>query len=440
MSDLIARTALSRMNQKPVMVSENQAGDMASNMVKLASVESADVDQSIELEEQVYSQVCTAYGFDNRDRTKPFIYQDGVAIIPVHGTLINRFGGTYGFVTGYNYIQRMRALAEIDDDVDLIVYDHHSGGGEVTGAFETAKGIYEGRGKKPSMAVVDSASYSASYMQAVAADKIIVTPTGGVGSVGVWTMHVDMSKMLDDWGLNITLVHSGDHKVDGHPFAPLPDDVKADMQKRVDKTRSNFVDLVAEYRGLSVETVRNTEARCYDAETALEMGLIDGIATPLEAIQEFFNISDNGATKMSKETGKADDQVVQDSADAKGGETPVDQEAVKKEGASAERQRIAAIMQCDAAESRPKLASHLALSTSMSVDDAKGILAAAPAETGGDKEGSNAEDNHFEDAMNRTGNPDVGADISNGQEMSEQDKNVNSLMSSYTAATGETLN
>lgn len=437
MSDLVARTALERMHHQPVMVSDNQAMTLASNMAKMAQIQTSE--QAAEQEDKVISHVCAAYGFGNRDAGKPFIFQNGVAVIPVHGTLINRFGGSWGFVTGYNYINRMRNLAEADDDVELIVYDHHSGGGEVGGAFETAAGIFGGRGKKPTMAVVDHGSYSAAYMQAVAADKIYVTPTGGVGSVGVYSMHVDMSEMLKNWGLNITLVHSGDHKVDGNPFSALSDEVKADIQARVDKTRTNFVNLVAEYRGLEPEAVRKTEGRCYDADTALDMGLIDGIATPAEAIQSFFNPSDddNGATEMTQESAKTTTGAAAGADNAEQNQTNAD--ALRNEGASAERTRIAGIQNCEEAKGREALATHLALNTSMSVEDAKGILAATPAAKA-PSESENAETNHLESAMKRSGGgADVGADVTGDDQQDDKNASANSLLSDYAMATGKEL-
>lgn len=72
----------------------------------------------------------------------------------------------------------------------------------------------------------------------------------------------------------------------------------------------------------------------------------------------------------------------------------------------AKTERRAAITGCDEAKKRQKLAAHLADNTSMSADEAKAMLAVAAEETP-EKKGSGS---NFHNAMNNTGNPNVGAD------------------------------
>ena len=227
-----------------------------------------------------------------------------------------------------------------------IVYDVNSGGGEAAGCFELADESFALRGTKPTISVVDSACYSAAYALASTSDQVVVTPTGGAGSVGVYTMHVDMSKMLEDWGLNITLIHAGEHKVDGHPYAELPEDVRADMQKSVDATYNKFVESVARNRNLSVEAVKDTQARCYSADDALALGLIDSVASPIEAIRAFLG----GHSEASND------------------ETTGDSLMELNEAKQAERQRVGAIIGHPNAKGREAMATHLALNTEMSVE------------------------------------------------------------------------
>lgn len=397
MSKTLAMQVLSRLNCKPTLV-DGHFNTMQTDLKVLASHDEKTGEQA---HQNVMESLCQAYGFSSRGEGKPFLFSGGVAVIPVHGSLINRFGSSWGDVTGYNYIRRMTKLAMEDADVQLVVFDHNSGGGEVSGAFETAKMIYDYRGTKPTMAVVDAGSYSASYMQAVAADKIYVTPTGGVGSVGVWTMHVNMSKLLSDWGIEVTLISSGEHKVDGHPFAALPDSVRADIQASVDKTRGKFVSLVAEYRGLDEKVIFETEGRTYDADAALELGLIDGIATPIEAIQTFFN---NGADDMSQAQASTTDT-------AQGATATVDTNKQVADGQLAERARIKAITTSAEAVGREGMANHLAYETNMSADDAVALMAKAPVTSAGSAAAS-SNASPFAQAMAGTQNPGVTADAS----------------------------
>mgnify|MGYP000211262669 CR=1 FL=1 len=53
-------------------------------------------------------------------------------------------------------------------------------------------------------------------------------------------------------GVDITLIYSGAHKVDGNQFEALPAEVRQDMQQRIDAARRMFAEKVAMYTGLSV--------------------------------------------------------------------------------------------------------------------------------------------------------------------------------------------
>lgn len=412
MSVTVSQQALLRMNHAAVMVAVNKS----SLQMDLQTLHAETPESGERKRAEVMESLCAAYGFDSKAQNKPFAFQDGVAIIPIHGSLINRFGQCYGYVTGYNFIRRQRDAAMADPDVTAIVYDVNSGGGEAAGCFELADESFALRGTKPTISVVDSACYSAAYALASTSDQVVVTPTGGAGSVGVYTMHVDMSKMLEDWGLNITLIHAGEHKVDGHPYAELPEDVRADMQKSVDATYNKFVESVARNRNLSVEAVKDTQARCYSADGALALGLIDSVASPIEAIRAFLG----GPSEASND------------------ETTGDSLMELNEAKQAERQRVGAIIGHPNAKGREAMANHLALNTDMSVDDAAALLAVAPVAhvevVEKTEEAAKPKNEKFVEAMNQDDHPNVGPD---GKPLESAEKTqANELMEAFTAATG----
>jgi signal peptide peptidase SppA len=412
MSVTVSQQAMLRMNHAAVMVAVNKT----SLQMDLQTLHAETPESGERKRAEVMESLCAAYGFDSKTQNKPFAFQDGVAIIPIHGSLINRFGQCYGYVTGYNFIRRQRDAAMADPDVTAIIYDVNSGGGEAAGCFELADESFALRGTKPTISVVDSACYSAAYALASTSDQVVVTPTGGAGSVGVYTMHVDMSKMLENWGLDITLIHAGEHKVDGHPYAELPEDVRADMQKSVDATYNKFVESVARNRNLSVEAVKDTQARCYSADDALALGLIDSVASPLEAIRAFLG----GPSEASND------------------ETTGDSLMELNEAKQAERQRVGAIIGHPNAKGREAMANHLALNTEMSVDDAAALLAVAPvaqvAEPEKKDEAAKPKNEKFVEAMNQDDHPNVGPD---GKPLESAEKTqANELMEAFTAATG----
>lgn len=403
MSDQAARAALERMNMREVAIAPHYTG-LPADLRQMAATEAEDGQQAFLARR---GDLCAAYGFSSTEQRKPFAFAEGFAIIPVSGSLINRFGQSYGYVTGYNFIRSQLNLALADDDVKAIIFDLNSYGGEAAGCFELSDDIFAARGKKPLLGVVDSNCYSACYAIGSALDKLVVTPSGGVGSIGVVAMHVDMSKMLEAWGYNVTFIYSGEHKVDGNPFEALPAEVKADIQAGVDKSREAFCALVARNRGLDVKVIRDTEARTYRADAALALGLIDAIASPSAAVQAFFSELSSGSNfQLTKEDSMSTEDQKPDLAAT---------EKAAADARTAERARVSGIMSCDEAKGRGALANHLALNTDLSVDAAKGILAAAPVEAAAPAPAAPAAAaNPFKEAMDADKHPKVGSDSAAG--------------------------
>jgi ClpP class serine protease len=428
MSDYAAREALLRMNGREVAMNPLYTGLLGD--LKSMSLISAKDGHEMFLARR--GEICAALGFEGGVQSKPFAFAEGLAIIPVTGSLINRFNGSYGYVTGYNFIRTQTMAALADPDVRGIVYDVNTYGGEAAGCFECADFLYQSRAVKPSMAIVDSNAYSAGEALSSAAGKVFVTPSGGVGSIGVVAMHVNMEKALADWGYEVTFIYSGKHKVDGNPYQALPDAVKKDWQAGIDASRQRFATLVDRNRNLKEGTAFATEAQTYRAEDAMTFGLIDAIAAPQEAVSAFLrelsgskSQSSRKGTSMSKEdTGPAND-TAQAAAEAR----------------KAERTRIAGITGSEEAKGREVLANHLAMNTEMSVDEAKAILAAAPkAEQKAEQasEPPKAAANPFKTAMDNGHHPKVGAD-SVADDTSGGGENLSlsqQILRDYTLATG----
>ena len=413
MSDTAARAAMERMNLREVAVAPVYS-TLASDLQQMAATDPEQAQQKFM--EQRRTELCEAYGFHSAKQEKPFAFANGVAIIPFSGSLINRFGQSYGWITGYNFISRQLALAMGDDDVKLIVGDFNTYGGEAAGCFERSDEIFALRGKKPMIAVVDSNCYSAGYALASAFDKVYCTPTGGVGSIGVVAMHVNMGKMLDKWGIEVTFIHFGAHKVDGNPYESLSPAVKKNIQTGLDKSGKAFVNLVARNRNIAAEKVEATQAVCYRADEALSLGLIDAIATPSQALQVYFDEL-SGSIQPSETEDEMSDNAenkpgATDQANAAAAQSAAVQTATA-EARTAERARVSSIMSCEEAKGRTALANHIAMNTDMTLDAAKAMLsasAAAPAEA------PKAAADPFKAAMDGGNHPHVGADAPAGGE------------------------
>lgn len=354
---------------------------------------------------------------DWRSRYRPYVVKDGVLQIPAKGVLLHNFGYAFGsYATGYDYIWRAFERGCRDFKAGVIkgiALVEDSPGGMVAGCFDTVDKMDAAKrdAKVPVRAFAHESAYSAAYAIACAADHIAVSRTGGVGSIGVVTMHVDMSEALKQRGLKITFIHAGKHKVDGNPAEPLADDVKARIQARIDELYQVFVSAVARGRGMEEQAVRDTEAATFTATQAVSNGLADSIGSLDDALSAFAgsldDLSDNnGDEAMAGEANtSAVDQAAHEAAVAAAkqegaGDTAAAVAAAKK----AERERVSAITGSDEAEGRESLANHIAMNTEMSVDDAKAMLAAAPkAEQQAGQSGID-----FEQAMDRSGNPNAG--------------------------------
>ena len=214
----------------------------------------------------------------------PFGYRidNGSAIIPVMGTLVSRgaFAGTMWGVTSYEGLRSEIRRAAADNRVTKIVLAVDSPGGMVSGIETVAEEINAAKKSKPVAAHIEGMAASAAYWIASQADQIVMTPLSEVGSIGVVSMHTDVSGALAGMGVKMTTIFSGAHKVDGNPYEPLPDSVRADMQADVDRLRVEFARAVATGRpGLATNGALATEARMYSSEDAIRLGLADSIGS-----------------------------------------------------------------------------------------------------------------------------------------------------------------
>lgn len=224
---------------------------------------------------------------------RPCQVVQGVAIIPVQGTLVNRLGclQPYSGMTGYDGIRHNLMAALTDPGVKAVAFDIDSPGGEVSGCFDLADTIFAARGIKPMWAMLNDAAYSAAYAIASACDRVLVPRTGGTGSVGVICMHVDMSKALGKAGVNVTLIQYGARKADGSDLAPLSNPALKRFQADVNRMGDIFVATVARNRRLEAADVRATEAATYLGMNSLGPGFADAIMAPDEAFRELLKFA-----------------------------------------------------------------------------------------------------------------------------------------------------
>jgi len=232
-------------------------------------------------------------------------YGDDIDVIEITGSLINRAASGYSGMTNYRSLQRSIRQSLEDTNIGGIIFDFQTSGGMVVQCQRTYNLISEAATIKPVISYVDAHAYSAGYYLACAAGRVILGDANcSVGSVGVIAMHLDRSKQLEKEGLAYTVIKAGARKDDYSSLKPLGDQVLKDLQESVDKTRLIFATDVANARGLSVDAVMETEAGCFDGQTAIDVGFADEIASFEDTVgimREMMSSKNNYYYNMSAE-------------------------------------------------------------------------------------------------------------------------------------------
>lgn len=219
---------------------------------------------------------------DAPDQPKPSQRDDGaIAVIPIFGVITHRAnsfdalsGGTSTELLG-KYVRK----AVADDRVKSILLDISSPGGEVSGVPELAAEIAAAAKVKTVVASSNALAASAAYWLGSQASEFVVTPSGSVGSVGVYMLTEDLSAYLEKEGIKINAISAGVNKLEGAPWEPLSEETRAFLQGQVDSVYAEFVRAVASGRGVTIATVQETfgQGRVFDAKQALKLGMVDAI-------------------------------------------------------------------------------------------------------------------------------------------------------------------
>jgi len=375
----------------------------------------------------------------------PYSIYGDIGVIEVGGSLASGSIPYWYFMADVAYEGIIATIDELkaNPQIQTIVIAWNSPGGTVTGCAETAAAIRERAANIEIISFCRMAD-SAAYWLASATDKIYLDPTGEVGSIGVIMTHIDMSKMLEEWGIKATHIISGSHKADGSPYQELSESAQTRLQAEVDLLRGLFAEHVSLNRGLSLDEVLATEALTYIGQQAVaikladDTGFLSDVIAQLSGSTETIQTSTK-ETRMARKTPAAktakgkkpakqatQEEQVANPEDVEN-ETPDDEgteegaeseeendgeeetEGAEKTGSEvstdarkAERERINAIVSCEEAKGKTSLANHFALETDMSVEAAKKALqAAAPEKVSG---------NALATAMGKVGNPSIGTD------------------------------
>lgn len=274
-----------RVLNTPLMITAGKA-----EMIMAALAERLGVTRLARADGSVIEMAAPDLGGTGADDRIFDISPDGVAIIPIRGTLVQRNGlHPYSGMTGYDGI-RAKFLAALDDPmVEAIVMDIDSPGGEVAGVFDLADMIFRARAARPVWAILNENACSAAYLLAAAAETVTVPRTGVAGSIGVIAVCYDFSRALDAGGITVNIIQHGKRKADGNQFQAMPKEARERFQADIDTLGALFETTVARYRGIPAADVRDMEAMTFLGAAAVEQGLVDSVAAPDEAFDALVN-------------------------------------------------------------------------------------------------------------------------------------------------------
>jgi signal peptide peptidase SppA len=231
-------------------------------------------------------------------RTNTFAQAGPIAIVPIHGTLTKTQEAMDpdSGMTGYNRIEQK--IADAFDawqrkEIKACWLDVDSGGGEVGGMLSLANFISscsQRAGGMPIWAYLGDYGYSAAYCLASAADRVITSPTGGAGSVGVIALHADYSKAYAKEGITVTVLRSGKDKARANEHEPLEDRARDHLLEQMDEIRDLFAASVALFRGIDKNRVLETEGLDYMGRHARAIGFVDDVMWEQQAFASLLQL------------------------------------------------------------------------------------------------------------------------------------------------------
>lgn len=252
---------------------------------------------------------------DTKRRNAPSI-AERTAMIPVSGSL--SYEKTWlGAMCGMTSYQQL--VEDVEEMLDLgaktIVLDVDSGGGEAYGCFETAMSIKKRVADAGAKLItyVDGMAASAAYALASVADEVIINPMAEAGSIGVLIRLIDSSEAMKKAGYKQIYITSAKSKVPFDADGGFKKEFLEDLQSRVDKLHTQFLDHVSMNRNISTESINNMQAKVFDAEKALQLGLVDKIMSHEDFFEYLADLEEKSSpmiTNIFKPKAKASTEAI----------------------------------------------------------------------------------------------------------------------------------
>jgi len=208
-----------------------------------------------------------------------------IAIIYAEGEII--YGSNEpGIISEKKYISMLTKIRN-DKNIKAVVLRVNSPGGN---AF-TSDVIWRELEKikeagKPLIASFGDYAASGGYYIAAGADRIVAQPNTLTGSIGVYMMFPNATKLLNEKiGVNFDTIKTHEFATGFSPTNNLSEKEKALLQESTYEIYDLFIDRVSKGRKLSVDSTKViAQGRVWTGKRAIEIGLVDELGGLDEAI------------------------------------------------------------------------------------------------------------------------------------------------------------
>jgi len=200
-----------------------------------------------------------------------------IVVIPLSGTITTGDSSLFSSSTiTPGLVREYLTKAEKDPAVTAIVFRIESPGGEIEPCQEILLEIERVKETMPIVVSMGGTAASGGYYISTQADKIVALPTTQTGSIGVISQLINVEGLLEKLGIQIETFKGGKYKDMYWGFRELTPEEEEIMQEMIDEYYEQFIDVVAEGRGLSKDDVRDlATGQLYSGAKAKELGLVD---------------------------------------------------------------------------------------------------------------------------------------------------------------------
>lgn len=217
-----------------------------------------------------------------------------IGVVSVEGTIMDS-GSTTSFMSNsYNHKDTLELIEDMKNSASnkgILLYVNSPGGGvyESDELYLKLKEYREETGR-PVWTYMSNQACSGGYYISMASDKVYSNRNAWTGSIGVIISLTNLKELYDNIGIKGIYITSGKNKAMGAADLDLTDEQRDILQSLVDEAYEQFVEIVAEGRKMTADEVKRiADGRILSAKQALELNLIDEIAT-YEEVKEAFSM------------------------------------------------------------------------------------------------------------------------------------------------------